>query len=155
VKKKLIFGDQGQTIVETALSLALLLTLTIAVIYGGLILTTYHSLSYAARAGTRYAMVRGSQCTGFTTACPNATPIDVRTYVRSLTFVGINPANVTVDTCWSPAPPAASVCSTPGPNDPGDQVTVTVGYQLSYFAIPFISAFSGNMHSSSTMVISQ
>jgi Flp pilus assembly protein TadG len=155
VKKKLIFGDQGQTIVETALSLALLLTLTIAVIYGGLILTTYHSLSYAARAGSRYAMVRGSACdpTYGMPACP-ATTSNIITYVRSLTFVGINTANLTVNTTWGAAP-GATGCGNANCNAPQDQVTVTVSYPLSYFSIPFLSAFSGNMHSSSTMVISQ
>jgi len=154
MKNKLIFSDQGQTIVESALSLGLLLTMMLGVIEGALMLTTYHYLSYAARVGSRYAMVRGSQCTGFTTACP-AIAGDVTTYVKSIPFIGVDPTKLTVNTTWGPAPPTGSSCATSACNDPGDQVTVTVTYPLSGFTVPLIPAFSGNMHSSSTMVIAQ
>jgi Flp pilus assembly protein TadG len=154
MKKKLMFSDQGQTLVETALSLGLLLTMILGVIEGALMLTTYHYLSYAARQGSRYAMVRGSQCTGFANACP-AVASDVTTYVRGIPFVGVDPTKLTVNTTWGPAPATGSSCATPACDDPGDQVTVTVTYPLSGFTVPLISAFSGNMHSSSTMVIAQ
>jgi len=153
MKKKLIFSDQGQTIVESALSLGLLLIMTLGLIEGALMLTTYHYLSYAARLGSRYAIVRGSQCTGFTTACPAVTS-DVTTYVKSIPFIGVDPTQLTVNTTWG-APPTGSSCATAACNDPGDQVTVTVTYPLSGFTVPLIPAFSGNMHSSSTMVIAQ
>lgn len=154
MKTNLKFGEEGQTIVELALSIALLLLLLFAVIEGGLVLNTYHTLSYASRLGSRYAIVRGSQCSGLSGGCP-ATTSDISTYVKSATFVGIDSSRLTVTTTWSaspqsPAPACPSTC-----NSPGDRVTVRVAYPLSAFQLPFLPALPGTMHSSSTMVISQ
>ena len=153
MQRYLILGDQGQTLAETAVSLGLLMTMIIGLIEGALIFNAYHYVSYAARQGSRYAMVRGSQCTGFTSACP-AVASDVTAYVQSISFVGIDSTQITVNTTWS-APPTGAACSTTACNDPGDQVTVTVSYPLSGFVIPLIPVFSGSMHSSSTLVIAQ
>jgi Flp pilus assembly protein TadG len=152
MKRSLILGEQGQTLVEAAVSLVLLFTMIFGVIEGALLFNAYHYVSYAARQGSRYAMVRGSQCTGFASACP-AVASDVTTYVKSISFMGIDPSKIAVNTTWSAPPTGTPTCTTC--NAPGDQVTVKVSYPLSGFVIPLIPAFSGNMHSSSTMVIAQ
>ena len=153
MRKNLRFGEEGQSLIESALSLSLLLLLLFGVIAGGLILNTYHSLSYAARLGSRYAIVRGSQCSGLTGGCP-AAATDIATYVKSAPFVGIDASQLTVSTTWS-APPSGAACSNPSCNGPGDQVTVNVTYPFSAFSFPLVPALTGSMHSSSTMVISQ
>ena len=154
MKKTLWLDEQGQALVENALSLTLLLTMLLGVIQGARMFTAYHNLSYAARIGSRYAMVRGSKCSGFPSACPAAAS-DVATYVKGISFLGLKSANLTVTTTWGPAPPAGSTCATLACNDPGDQVTVQVTYPLSGFVVPFIPVFGGSMHSSSTTVITQ
>jgi len=151
MKKNLRFGEQGQTLLESALSISLLLLLLFGAIAGGMILNTYHTLSYAARLGSRFAIVRGSQCSGLSGGCP-AADTDIATYVKNAPFVGIDGSQLTVTTTWS-APPNLT-CSAPC-NNPGDQVTVNVTYPLSAFQFPLVPALSGTMHSSSTMVISQ
>lgn len=153
MKKNLRFGEQGQTLVESALSIGLLLMLLFAAIEGGLILNTYHSLSYASRLGSRFAIVRGSQCSGLSGGCPAAST-DISTYVKSAPFVGIDSSQLTVTTTWNAPPQSPGACASTC-NAPGDQVTVNVTYPFSAFQLPFLPALSGTMHSSSTMVISQ
>ena len=51
----LLRGDHGQTLIEAALSLALLLTMLFGAIAGGMMLYTYHYLSFAARIASRLA----------------------------------------------------------------------------------------------------
>ena len=154
MKKNLRFGEEGQTLVESALSIGLLLLLLFAVIEGGLILNTYHSLSYAARLGSRFAIVRGSQCSGLSGGCP-AADTDVGTYVKSAPFLGIDSSQLTVTTTRSAPPQSPGATCSSTCNAPGDQVTVNVTYPFSQFQLPFLPALTGTMHSSSTMVISQ
>ena len=154
MRKIFVRDEQGQALVENALSLILLLTMLLAVIQGARMFNAYHNLSYAARVGSRYAMVRGSKCSGFTSACP-AVASDVATYVKGISFLGLNSANLTVTTTWGAAPRTGSTCATQACNDPGDQVTVQVTYPLSAFVIPFIPVSWGSMQSSSTTVITQ
>ena len=56
-------GDRGGTLVETALSIAILLALVIGIMEVCLTIYSYHFISNAAREGTRYAIVRGSTWT--------------------------------------------------------------------------------------------
>ena len=154
MRNLLLRDEQGQALVENAISLTLLLTMLLATIQGARMFTAYHNLSYAARIGSRYAMVRGSKCSGFPSACP-AVASDVTAYIKGVSFLGLNSANLTVTTTWGPAPPAGSTCGTVACNDPGDQVTVQVTYPLSSFVIPFIPVSWGSMQSSSTTVITQ
>jgi Flp pilus assembly protein TadG len=138
-------GEGGQTMLETALSLALLLTMIFGVIAGALMLYTYHYLSYAARIGSRYAIVRGSACDNSAGMpdCPNVTSAQVQTYVRSVHYAGIDSTQTTVNVTWPR-----------GTKNPGDPVNVTVQYPF-LFTAPFIPSTTVNMHSTSQMVISQ
>ena len=117
-----------------------------------LALYSYHFMAVAAREATRYAIVRGSSCTGFASACPAAAS-DIQSYVQGLGFPGINSANVTTTTTWSAYPAGATCMPSASCNNPGNQVTVTVQYQFP-LSIPFVPPTTLTLSSTSAMVIS-
>jgi len=145
VRRKLTRGEHGTTLIEAAISITLLLSLIFGIMAGGLMLYTYHFLSYAARAGCRYAMVRGSACDNSNGMpdCPNVTSAQVQTYLRSLPQLGLDPTQLTVTMSWPN-----------GTDKPGDPVAVTAQYPFPFF-VPFVTSQTVNMHSTSQMVISQ
>jgi Flp pilus assembly protein TadG len=144
--------ERGAVIIETALSMVVLLTVIFGVLEVSLAVYNYHFLSYAAREGTRYAIVRGSSCNSFAAACPNATAADVSTYVKGLGFPGIY-GTITVTTTWPTTGSACTPNATPCDN-PGNLVKVVVS-DLLPFAPPFVPAQTVTMTSTSEMVISQ
>ena len=138
-------ADHGLSLVEAALSLSLLVSLVFGVIAAGYMLYIYHYISYAARLGTRYAIVRGSSCdnSGGMPDCPNVTSNQVSAYVLGKRFLGIDPSLMTVTASW------------PNTTDnPGDPIAVTVQYPFPFF-VPFVGGSTVTMHSTSQMVISQ
>ena len=143
--------EQGATLVETALSIVILLAFIFGIVETGLGLYTYHFIAEAAREGTRYAIVRGSTCTGFASACPAATS-DIQSYVLNLGFPGIDPSKMTVNASWS-AYTSGSPCS-PGCNSPGNLVTVTVNYNFP-LSVPFVPGQTFRLSSQSAMIIAQ
>ena len=130
--------------VEFAMASIILFTLVFGVIAICLALYSYNVTAEAAREATRYAIVRGSSCTSFATACP-ATATDIQTYVRGLGFPGINP---------SPSTLTATASWPNGNNKPGSPVQVTVQYTFP-LVIPFVPSQALTMSSTSAMVISQ
>jgi Flp pilus assembly protein TadG len=145
--------ERGSSMVEFALGASLLFMLVFGVIAMCLALYSYNVVSEAAREATRYAIVRGSACTSFATACPAASP-DIQTYVKGLTYPGINPNNLTAVTAWSPYPAGATCQPLLSCNNPGNQVMVTVTYQFP-LVIPFVPSRTLSMSSTAEMVISQ
>ncbi len=135
----LIRSEHGATLIETALSFAIVLSMTIGIMEIGLALYSYHFVSEAARDATRYAMVRGSSCTA--TGCP-ATNSSVQSYITGLGYPGIDPSKMSVSTTW------------PSTNAPGNSVKVTATYQFP-LSVPFVTISTINMSSTSEMVISQ
>lgn len=144
--------DDGATVVETALSAMILLMLVIGVIETSTALYAYHFTSEAAREATRYAIVRGSACTGFSTGCP-AQASDIQSFVRGLNYPGVNPSAVTVKTAWPTTGSSCTPSSNPC-NNAGNLVAVTVQYQF-LWSIPFVPSSMLNITSTSEMVISQ
>ena len=145
-------SEHGAASVEFALSVTALLTLIFGILAMCMALYSYHFVSEAAREGTRYAMVRGNDCSKygkFGSNCPITTSAPVQTYVRSLTYPGINTNNMNVTTTWPTAScsPAITPC-----NYPGNLVRVSVSYQFP-LSIPFIPARTLTMTSQSQMVI--
>jgi len=149
--------EQGSAILETALSMIILLTFLFGIMESCLMLYTYHFISEAAREGTRYAIVRGSTAgpgcgTSYTSFDCTASPANVQSYVTNLGFPGIDPAKMTVAPAWS-AYTNGSTCGTPC-NSPGNLVTVTVTYNFP-LTIPFVPAQTFALTSTSSMIISQ
>lgn len=133
-------GERGSELVEFAVGVTTLLTISFGVMGFARGLYVYHGLCNAAREGTRYAIVRGSACTSWSSACP-ATATDVQNYVLNVPL-GMNPAAMTVTPSWSPN------------NNPGSTVQVQVQYSFQFF-YPFLPAPTYNLTTSSKMVISQ
>jgi Flp pilus assembly protein TadG len=149
-------SEHGSSLVETALSLTILLSVALGVMEMSLALYTYHFISDAAREGTRFAIVRGSSCAanaGLASACP-ATQANIQSYVQGLGFPGIDPSLMTVTTTPYLAYPTGTVCTAAFLTcmSPGNQVKVTVSYQFP-LSIPFLPARTLTMSSTSQMVI--
>lgn len=145
--------EDGNTMVEMALSALLLLCFIFGVMEICLALYTYHNISEAAREATRYAIVRGNSCTSWSSACP-AADTDIEAYVKGLGYPGIDPSKLTVTPTWSAYPNAFSCPAAPSPcNSTGNLVTVKVHYDFP-LSLPFISLTTIPMSSTSAMVIS-
>lgn len=162
-----IGSDEGATLVETAIATAIVLMLLFAVFDFSLAFYTYHYVSDAAREGSRWAMVRGSKSCSDTpglTDC-GATADKISSYVKSLSYPGIDSSNMTVNVSTAEATNSTNsdgstttVWSTTSNdmtyNVPGDQVTVQVSYKFP-LSIPFWSITTAHISSTSSMVISQ
>jgi Flp pilus assembly protein TadG len=153
--------EEGQSIVETAMSLTILLTFMFGVWAVGLALYSYHFVSEAAREGTRYAIVRGSSASPTHALCTApgppiciAQPADIETYVKFLGFPGINPGNMTVTPSWSAYPTGTTCTPSASCNNPGNLVTVKVQYSFPRI-VPFVPAHTYTMTSQSAMIIAQ
>lgn len=149
-------ADEGATIAEFAVSATILIAIVFGIYEASSALYSYAYVCDAARQGTRYAIVRGSACTGFaecSSTPAGATAAQVQAYVKGLKYPGINSNNLTVTSTWpttgSACTPIASPC-----NNPGNLVKVVVNYQFP-LSIPFVPLTTINMSSTSEMVISQ
>lgn len=144
-------GDNGSALVEFALSAMILVTVLFGILDFGRAIYSYHFVSYAAHQAARYALVRGSTCSGLGSACP-ATATDISNYVLSLAPSGVTKAAITVTSVCGSAPPAGA-CSSPN-NAPGNVVKVTVQYQFP-FLFGLVHKGSIPMSGNSQMVIAQ
>lgn len=150
--RMLLRKDHGQTLTESAIGVAVVLALLFGVIQMAWGLYAYHYVSYAARLASRYAMVRGSACSGMDN-CPNATQDQIQEYVRSIHFVGIDSSKLQVQVTWAASPQPGSTCVQPC-DDPGDQVQVMASYPFG-FAVPFVPISQVTLHSTAETVIAQ
>jgi Flp pilus assembly protein TadG len=132
--------ERGASMVETGIALLLLLIVVFGIIDYGRAMYAYDAISNAARLGTRYAIVRGSQCQA--AGCP-ATGDSIQTFVRAQAPL-IDTNRMTVTTTW----PNGNCKS------PGCPVLVTVTYPFD-FVSPVIPLAVLTMSSSSQMIISQ
>ena len=154
--------ETGSTLVETALSITILLVLVIGIMEACLMVYSYHFISNAAREGTRYAIVRGDTwtqppwngtgtCASYTSAGCVATAQNIQDYVKSLTFPGIDASKITVSPAWYLTPGGTA---DPAYNAAGDWVEVKVSYNFATF-IPFVPSQLLTMTSTSRMLITQ
>ena len=161
-----LYSEEGAGLVETAFAISVFLMLLFAIFDFSLACYAYHYVSDAAREGSRFAMVRGSDCSTYssTTPCP-AGVADIASYVQNFGYPGIDTTamTVSVQTC-KPTTTTGSdgqavtswpTCSTDMTNNaPGDQVQVTVSYPF-LLSVPFWKSESLTISSQSSMVISQ
>lgn len=150
---RLARGDRGTAAVEFAATASVLFLTIIGMMKICLAVYTYHYISEAAREGTRFAMVRGSSCSGFTTACP-ASKSDIQSYVEGLNYPGISASNMTVTPSWSAYPTGKACVPLATCNNPGGLVTVQVQYAFP-LSIPFMANQTYNMTSTSAMIMSR
>jgi Flp pilus assembly protein TadG len=159
-----IRSERGSAAVETALSSLIFLSLLFGMFEGFVALYSYHYVSYAAREATRYAMVRGANCSS-TSSMPNcgATSTEIQQFVYDLNFPGINVDNLTVTATWLSAATTTNAngyttttwtaCATQC-NAIGNQVQVVVT-DNNPLDIPFYAEIPLSISATSTMVISQ
>jgi Flp pilus assembly protein TadG len=95
-------GEDGQSMVETALSLILAFSMAFLVFEASMLAYTYSVLNNAAREGVRYAIVHGtdsSSCSGPSTGCGDSTAANVKAVVNAYaatSFHDISGMQVTV-----------------------------------------------------------
>lgn len=169
-------GNIGNTLVETAFSIAILITLVVGIMEASLAVYSYHFISDAAREGVRYAMVRGSTwaqspwnggaCASYTDAGCVASQQNIEDYVKSLAFPGIDPANLTVTpasyvayggtACPAPVDSSGNLepSQPPSCNAQTDVIEVKVVYNFP-FSIPFVPSSTLSMSSTARMNIAQ
>ena len=144
--------QQGAGLIEFALGAMVLFMILFGVLSLCFAFYSYNVVSESAREATRYAIVRGSACSGFTDC--NITAAQIQTHVKSLGFPGINPSNLTTTTAWAAYPAGGTCQPSASCNNPGNQVTVTVTYTFP-LAIPFVPNRTLTMTNTAAMVISQ
>jgi Flp pilus assembly protein TadG len=146
-------NSSGSTLAEFAFVLPLLAMIMFGVIDFGRALYAYHFVSDAAREASRWASVRGNQCTAWPQACP-ANQADVQNYVAGLAPPGIDPSSqaLSAAAAWMRPPenPASCVGAV---NNPGCAVQVQVTYNFK-FILPFLPKSTYSMQSTSEMIIS-
>jgi Flp pilus assembly protein TadG len=142
-------AERGSVLVEFALASVVVMSMLFGVIECGRAIFSYHLISNAARLGSRYAIVHGSDCSQTLASCSAATSAQIQSYVRSVS-PGVNPADLTVTTTYA----AGAACA----GSPYMGAGCTVSVQASYTfrsALPLLNMASLPMSSTSTMAISQ
>lgn len=155
--------QRGASMVEFAIACTTFLLVLFGIVEFARVLYLYHTVSNAARLGTRWAIVRGSGCTVLDHC--NATSSDIQTYVQSVvplvdttssTVSGCSSAGLCITATWSSGTGSSAACdsATPsGNNSQGHVVCVTAAYPFN-FAVPFVSTNALTLSSTSQMVIS-
>ncbi len=134
--------DDGQSLVEFAIMLPLMLLIVTGVFDAGRAIWQENTLAYAAREGTRYAIVHGS---GSTLSLGPSNPAEPN-IVAVVRIAALGVQNVTVVTGWPD-----------GDNDRGMRVTVDATAQFvplpSYYLLG--NAFQITLKGGSSLVIQQ
>ena len=134
--------EEGAALVEFALSSVVLFMTLFGLMAVCTTLYSYVFVAEAAREASRYALVRGSSCVGFSDCGIDSAGLN--TYVKNLSYPGINKGNLNASATFTPD------------KKPGSVVSVTVNYNLA-LNIPFWPKTGRAMQLSSTsqMTISQ
>lgn len=126
----------GQSTLEFALVIPLLLLLLLGLVDLARLMWAYESLSHAAREATRYAIVHGS------TSSQPADEATLRGIVLQVANT-LEPDLLSVQATWDPD------------NSPGSRVTVEVRYNFRPATTFFSSALNIPLTSRSTMIINR
>ncbi|WP_047491804.1 TadE/TadG family type IV pilus assembly protein [Terriglobus sp. TAA 43] len=130
--------ETGNTLLETALCLSVVLLVILGIMECSLAVYTEHYVESAAASGARYAMVRGGTYSGI--SCGAATSYycqagtsDILNYIKANAAPGIKVSNLSVTASWPGTAGTSSACDTAqGSNSPGCLVTVTVSYPFTF-----------------------
>ena len=123
--RKRIRQDHGQDLVETALTLPLLLMLLFGIVEFGRVIFVYNSLSNAAREGARYAIIHPASVS--LTRCVDAGPSDTIVLAACASTQGLPQDMVEVQV-----------------STPSGAVRVVVTGVVQLFFGPIIQAFGGS-----------
>jgi Flp pilus assembly protein TadG len=141
-------GEDGQALIETAVSLPVLFALLFCFMELCLAFYSYDMISESAREGTRYAMLLSSTCTNSSGASCTATAAQVNTYVPGLGWPNLACGTMTVSTTYKT--PAGGV----GTNIVSNFVVVQITYVFP-ITMPFVPKNSITLKSTSQMPIIQ
>ena len=157
-------NEDGGTLVEMALSCLILIPMLFGIIQLSIALYCHHYAADAAREATRFAIVRGVNCSTYlksTAYCSptdgnasGATANDIAQYVKGLGYPYSASAVTTVQWCTPGTPATWTACSTTRANAAGNQVQVKVTYSYP-LVIPYIKANTLLIGSTSSMTIVQ
>lgn len=159
--RNFVNDEDGQSLVEAAIAMIGLLILMFAAIESSWAIYSNHYLGNVAHEATRYAIVRGGSwsgtCSSYSSSMCQASPDDIKNYVVSRNFPGIDIA--TGDVCvqyFSSIPSSTSMSCTgnSSPNSPGNIVQVTITHPFT-LTVPFLPATVWQFKSTSQMVIAQ
>jgi Flp pilus assembly protein TadG len=130
--------EQGQVLVEFALTALIFFTMVVFVMDGSRIFWNYLTVSQAARVGARYATVHGALATS------KVGPSNYAALTNEIQsrVVGLAPTNLTVTPTWAG-----------NSNAPGSSVTVVVTYPVQPITRLFWPGQTFNLSAQSTMVI--
>ena len=155
--------DEGATLVEMALTSAILFASLFGVIMICFALYAYNYVAEAAHEGARYAIVRGSYCVGFSDCGAGNT--EITTFVQGLNYPGImtDSQHLTVNTNWYNVVQrggSATTISSCGTSPSGCNIPLfnSVEVQVIYnfpLNIPFWKSTTLSLASTSQMPISQ
>jgi Flp pilus assembly protein TadG len=139
---KSLRNEEGSALVEFGISSAVLFMTLFGLMACCTALYSFIYVSEAARVASRYAIVRGASCSGFSDC--DIQPAQINTYVKNLSYPGINKGNLSATATFTPD------------KKPGSIVSVTVTYNMA-LNIPFWPKTGRAMQLTSTsqMAISQ
>jgi Flp pilus assembly protein TadG len=138
--------EGGSAMVDFAVTAVVFLTVLFGIVDVGRAAFAYSWVSSAARQGSRFAMVRGTNCSGLSGGCP-AQASDVTTYVNSLA-TGMDTSQLTVTAgCYT----AGALLGAPPPCGPTTSVKVRVQYTFNFLSS--LVPLSWNMQSISERVV--
>jgi Flp pilus assembly protein TadG len=147
----LTVGEDGQTLIEMAITLPIMFALIFCFMELCLVFYTYDMISESAREGAQYAMLRSTDCVTNNAGVSvpgTATSTQVNTYVSHLGWPNIAGGTITPATTYVQVSPNAAG------NIPGNYVNVAVTYVFP-IKMPFVSKNSITLNSSSQMYIIQ
>lgn len=146
--------ERGASLPETAIIMTVLLAMMFGIIDFGRALYTYSFVAQLARQGARWAIVRGANCTAYSTACPASSgTTDVQPYIQSLNYGALNTSQINAHLTWSNSSLNCPALGAGVPsNKPGCIAQVTVSYPFS-FMLPWVPNTTITMSSTSQMII--
>jgi Flp pilus assembly protein TadG len=141
--RKKLAEDDGQSMVEFAVTLPVLFTLIFCFMEMCLAFYTHNMISELAREGTRYAMVRGSSCLTSSSSSCQATASQVNTFVSGIGFPNLGGGTISPVTTYPDGNAAI-----------GSRVQISITYVFP-ITMPFVPTNSISMSSTSVATIIQ
>jgi Flp pilus assembly protein TadG len=141
--RRTVLRENGQSLVEFALTFSILMTFVFALIELCLAFYTKGMISESAREGTRYAIVRGSTCLNSSQVSCTTSVASIRSYVLGLGLPNLAGGSMTV----TPSFPDIN-------QNPGSRVKVDITYSFP-IKLPLVPQHSLSLESYSVMYIIQ